>query len=87
MMAALRIFSDDFFTMLINRRSCASGLLHPCPSLKLKMPPSNKEIAARLKIAEPTVKAHLVHVFEKLGVENRTAAVRVALERGLIGTE
>ena len=45
---------------------------------------ANKEIAAELGIAEPTVKAHLVHVFEKLGVENRTAAVRVALDRGLI---
>lgn len=48
---------------------------------------ANKEIAATLGITEPTVKAHLVHVFEKLGVENRTTAVRVALERGLIGGE
>ena len=45
---------------------------------------SNKAIAATLGITEPTVKAHLVHVFEKLNVENRTAAVRVALARGLI---
>ncbi|MEO5817831.1 MAG: response regulator transcription factor [Gemmatimonadaceae bacterium] len=45
---------------------------------------ANKEIAATLGITEPTVKAHLVHVFEKLGVENRTTAVRVAQERGLI---
>jgi DNA-binding NarL/FixJ family response regulator len=44
----------------------------------------NKQIAASLGIAEPTVKAHLVHIFEKLGVENRTAAARVARERGLI---
>ena len=44
----------------------------------------NKEIAAVLGIAEPTVKAHLVHIFEKLGVENRTAAARVARELGLI---
>ena len=47
----------------------------------------NKEIAAALGITEPTVKAHLVHVFEKLGVENRTAAARVARERGLLGDE
>jgi DNA-binding NarL/FixJ family response regulator len=47
----------------------------------------NKQIAAALGIAEPTVKAHLVHIFEKLGVENRTAAARVAQERGLIGGE
>jgi len=44
----------------------------------------NKQIASALGIAEPTVKAHLVHIFEKLGVENRTAAARVALDRGLI---
>jgi DNA-binding NarL/FixJ family response regulator len=44
----------------------------------------NKQIAASLGIAEPTVKAHLVHIFEKLGVENRTAAARVAREHGLI---
>ncbi|MBC7893903.1 MAG: response regulator transcription factor [Cytophagaceae bacterium] len=46
---------------------------------------SNKAIAAALGITEPTVKAHLVHIFEKLGVENRTSAVRVATERGLVG--
>jgi DNA-binding NarL/FixJ family response regulator len=44
----------------------------------------NKRIAAALGIAEPTVKAHLVHIFEKLGVENRTAAARVARDQGLI---
>ena len=38
----------------------------------------------RLVLAEPTVKAHLVHIFEKLGVENRTAAARIAREHGLI---
>jgi DNA-binding NarL/FixJ family response regulator len=47
----------------------------------------NKQIAAGLGIAEPTVKAHLVHIFEKLGVENRTAAANVARERGLIAAE
>lgn len=47
----------------------------------------NKQIAASLGIAEPTVKAHLVHIFEKLGVENRTAAAHVARERGLIESD
>ena len=45
---------------------------------------SNKELAASLGITEPTVKAHLVHIFEKLDVENRTSAVRVGVERGII---
>jgi DNA-binding NarL/FixJ family response regulator len=47
----------------------------------------NKQIAASLGIAEATVKAHLVHIFEKLGVENRTAAARVAREHGLIESD
>jgi DNA-binding NarL/FixJ family response regulator len=47
----------------------------------------NKQIAESLGIAEPTVKAHLVHIFEKLGVENRTAAARVGRERGLIAPD
>ena len=45
---------------------------------------SNKEIAAELFISEATVKTHLVHIFGKLGVDDRTAAVTAALERGII---
>ncbi|MEV4065670.1 response regulator transcription factor [Nonomuraea dietziae] len=44
----------------------------------------NKEIARALFITEATVKTHLVHVYGKLGVDTRTAAVTVAVERGLI---
>jgi ATP/maltotriose-dependent transcriptional regulator MalT len=47
----------------------------------------NRQIGAELGIAEPTVKAHLVRIFEKLGVENRTAAARVARELGLLAAE
>lgn len=45
---------------------------------------SNKEIAAELHISETTVKTHLEHIFGKLGVTDRTAAVTVALQRGLL---
>ncbi len=45
---------------------------------------SNKEIARKLKISEATVKTHLLHTFSKLGVDDRTAAVTVALERGIL---
>jgi two-component system, NarL family, response regulator len=45
---------------------------------------SNKEIAFALTISERTVKSHLGHLFEKLGVTSRTEAVRVATRRGLV---
>lgn len=45
---------------------------------------SNRELARSLFISEATVKTHLVHIYQKLGVENRTAAITVARERRLI---
>ncbi|HSQ17271.1 MAG TPA: response regulator transcription factor, partial [Anaerolineales bacterium] len=45
---------------------------------------SNNDIASRLHISQATVKSHLIHIFGKLGVSDRTAAVTVALQRGLI---
>jgi DNA-binding NarL/FixJ family response regulator len=45
---------------------------------------SNGAIARSLHISEATVKTHPLHVFAKLGVDDRTAAVTEALERGII---
>ena len=45
---------------------------------------TNKEIANELAISERTVKTHLGHLFEKLGVTNRTEAIKVATRRGLV---
>ncbi|MFJ3926154.1 response regulator [Streptomyces sp. NPDC090022] len=45
---------------------------------------SNRQIGSALFISGTTVKTHLAHVYDKLGVENRTAAVRAAVDRGLI---
>ena len=45
---------------------------------------ANKEVARTLLISETTVKTHLKHVFAKLGVDNRAAAVVTAMERRLI---
>ncbi|MGB3634748.1 MAG: response regulator transcription factor [Rubrobacteraceae bacterium] len=45
---------------------------------------SNKEIAKQLWISDTTVKSHVLHIFNKLEVTDRTAAVTVALRRGII---
>jgi DNA-binding NarL/FixJ family response regulator len=45
---------------------------------------SNKQVARQLHLSEATVKTHLLHIYAKLGVADRTAAVTTALERGII---
>jgi DNA-binding CsgD family transcriptional regulator len=46
---------------------------------------SNRELAERLFISERTANRHLSNIFTKLGVRNRTAAARIAIEAGLAG--
>ncbi len=45
---------------------------------------TNAELGRRLYISEATVKTHLLRVFAKLGVDDRTAAVTTAMARGII---
>jgi DNA-binding NarL/FixJ family response regulator len=45
---------------------------------------TNKEIAHTLHISEATVKSHLLHIFSKLGVSDRTQAVTLAVQKGII---
>ena len=44
----------------------------------------NKQIAADLSIAQQTVKFHLTNIYRKLGVANRTEAIRYAYENGIV---
>jgi DNA-binding NarL/FixJ family response regulator len=48
---------------------------------------SNKVIASELALAEPTVKSHLKNIFQKLGANDRTHAVTIAIRRGYIDSE
>jgi DNA-binding NarL/FixJ family response regulator len=45
---------------------------------------ANKQIGVSLKISESTVKTHVANIFQKLNVSDRTEAVTVALQRGII---
>jgi len=45
---------------------------------------ANKEISARLSIAEDTVKSHVTNILAKLGANDRTHAVTIGLKRGII---
>jgi two-component system nitrate/nitrite response regulator NarL len=42
---------------------------------------SNKEIARKVKLADGTIKVHLHHVFEKLGISNRTSLAALAIRQ------
>ena len=44
----------------------------------------NEDIAELLSISEETVKVHVKHIMEKLGASDRTAAVAIAVRRGII---
>lgn len=46
---------------------------------------TNRAIAAKLFVSEATVKTHLGHIFDKLGVTDRAAAVARAYDRGILG--
>ena len=46
---------------------------------------TNRAVARQLFVSEATVKTHLLHLYDKLGVRDRAAAVAVAYERGLLG--
>ncbi|MDB5305946.1 MAG: two-component response regulator [Gemmataceae bacterium] len=48
---------------------------------------SNKEVAADLYITEGTVKTHVNHILDKLGVHDRTQAVTTAITRGMVRME
>ncbi|MEL4154752.1 response regulator transcription factor [Corynebacterium bovis] len=45
---------------------------------------SNRDIGAELFLSEATVKSHLVHIYDKLGVRSRTSAVAVARDNGVL---
>jgi DNA-binding NarL/FixJ family response regulator len=82
------VLSPRAATQLANRvRMPVGGLLSPRETEVLSQVAqglSNAEVGACLFISEATVKTHIVRIFDKLGVSDRTAAVTRALERGML---
>jgi ATP/maltotriose-dependent transcriptional regulator MalT len=73
--------------MLVKRVATPSVTLSPRETEVLRLVAqgqSNPAIASTLFVGEATVKTHLLHVFEKLGVSDRTRAVTRAMELGLL---
>jgi DNA-binding NarL/FixJ family response regulator len=77
---------DKFLQLEARRRQIESGLtLREVEILRMvDAGLRNKEIANRLSISEGTVKVHLHHIFEKLGVPNRLELLRYAKANGLV---
>ncbi len=73
---ALRLAERERFTALSRREIDVLNLV----ALGL----TNKEIAGVLGLGEVTVKSHLSHALAKLGAPDRTRAVTLAMERGLL---
>jgi two-component system, NarL family, response regulator len=86
--AGLRHISPDVATRLADRMSRAQLSARELEVLRLLAGGKrNREIASALDIAEGTVKLHVSSILGKLGVVDRTEAVTIALQRGIIQLE
>ena len=81
------VLSPSVATRLLGRSAAGQGAAQPArarhPGL-IAQGCSNREAAARLFISEATVKTHVLHIYAKLGVNDRAAAVATGFERGLL---
>ena len=88
------LLHDEVIQKLLNKKSKKQNVISSSDKLSLTEKElfilqavakgfRSKEIAFDMGIAERTVKAHLTNIFNKLGVNTRTEAVAVAMEKGL----
>ncbi|WP_449454807.1 response regulator transcription factor [Streptococcus suis] len=80
-LAGRKEYSPELMDILLTQRSPLTNL----ESQLLKLVAeglSNKEIACQLHLSDGTVRNYMTSILSKLGVENRTAAVRIAQEKG-----
>lgn len=84
--AGRRTISPDITDILLERMRVPAPGLSPREIELLRAlatGSTNKQLAKSLFISEATVKTHLVHIYSKLGVDNRTAVARKARELGI----
>ncbi|CYW30845.1 response regulator [Streptococcus suis] len=80
-LAGRKEYSPELMDILLTQRSPLTE--QECHLLKLVANGlSNKEIASQLYLSDGTVRNYMTSILAKLGVENRTAAVKVAQEKG-----
>jgi DNA-binding NarL/FixJ family response regulator len=78
-------FSEGLEKKLANRHAQENLTPRELEVLKLVASGlSNKEIVAALHISLSSVKLHLQNIFSKLGVQDRTQATAIALQRGIV---
>lgn len=65
-------------------RHCSAHAKPRCSFLDLQPRLSNQEIGDQLAVTIGTIKGHLVHIYRKLNVRNRTGAVAKARQMGLL---
>lgn len=85
--AGRSILSPEVQQRLVHRMSNPRSALSPRETEILEAlatGATNREVAKLMFISESTVKTHLVHIYDKLGVDSRTAAIREARDRRLI---
>ncbi|MEX3610543.1 response regulator transcription factor [Rothia sp. LK2588] len=85
--AGKRTLSPEITTALLDRMRTPAVDLSPREKellTALATGATNRQLAKQLFISEATVKTHLVHIYAKLGVENRTGAISKARQMGLV---
>lgn len=82
-LAGRKEYSPELMDILLTQRSPLTNL----ESQLLKLVAeglSNKDIASQLHLSNGTVRNYMTSILSKLGAENRTAAVRIAQEKGYL---
>lgn len=82
-LAGRKDYSPELMDILLTQRSPLTNL----ESQLLKLVAeglSNKDIASQLHLSDGTVRNYMTSILSKLGAENRTAAVRIAQEKGYL---